>query len=369
MSYTLEVPISRSSYVPIPGINTDPTAFWRAMEEAGATIGSPEYNHPSKTRWEYIVPDGQYVPPDEGVHFMLAPRDHGAFIRPEHMSASDLVPAAASMLTFTDRPNRFTGYNIAPDRTKQTSQSWHNLHVHHVELPQQERLAPLDREISKLREVRWTHKNRALAEVFTKIHIPGVISVRPPHEYPKGGVEFVLDPTINPETLAAGLKVFDTRYRALHRRLSSLFVRNYDAVIKSGGKEAFQCSPADERAEAIDKHFASGAEPFTEQYVRQMNRFITISEARSAQGKVDDPQRARGIVRVPAYTIVHTIDPDTSEKVLKIGAHMFRNRGATETIGVVLNRQHVDVDFEDGRRERAAAQIAHLNTTLRDCQR
>jgi hypothetical protein len=160
--------------------------------------------------------------------------------------------------------------------------------------------------------------------------------------------------------------------RDQHEKITALFVKNYDEVQESQGLVPFDCKSPEERQAAIDEHFANGTQPATAEYARYLNRIIGFSEKREARLNADgksifsenDHDHLRAMTKVAAYSVLLTNDHESSQRVLKVGAHLFKDRGGTELMGIILKRSHVPELPDDGRMERAVAQIEQLDAAV-----
>lgn len=377
MALELLAPAAAGQYVRIEDRNTNTEAYMDYMRKRGLVRGVMHYKGEptSNPPWLAVTPDGQYVPADEGSHFMYVPYERGRFLRPANLTAKQITPLAASMIAFTTQnPEGYTNYNIAPDLSRKTSQTFHGFHIHHFNLPPQEHMHKLDSEPAKLSEPGWRFQNSALLETCANASLEGVVGLQEPEEYPKGGTRLMLDENLTPEQLAVTLKQVDTLMHQKHREIATLFVNNYDEVFESRGEVPFDCKTPEERRTALDTHFADGSQPATEQYARFINRAIRRSELLEAklesEGKTlfdpGDDLRLNAMTRMPGYSVLFGNDPDSSNKVLTVSAHLLRDRGGLEMMGILMSRPKGGAENvgPDNRMNRAVASIDQLQAAL-----
>jgi hypothetical protein len=311
--------------------------------------------------WVPIIPDGQYVLPEEGVHFMIAPHDDTKFLRVEHLEPEQLEPVCRLILPFLQgNPARQVCYNIAPDKSRKTSQSWHNLHMHFLQLPSFERMAEVERLPFKMREFAWRMQSSALLELYkTRANIPPSLkTVQLPTCHPMGGIEFVLPDDLNPKTLAEIIKYMDTSYREIHRSIVSLFVSNYDNVYNSNGQVGYESVHRNQESQ-IDTFDNL---PETKTYLRHLCKFLKFVKDPNTTTQMSPPENTDTIIRVPAYTTVFT--NINNKYYLQFMPHLFRDSGGTEVRGIELERKSVDTIPEDGRVDRADECIKSLMKTV-----
>lgn len=332
-------------------INSDPEALWRQFEEKGEILA--RINH----EWRIVYPANQCVPEQgEGVHVMWSIRDPRQFHTPQTLSEERLSPSMRMALQFIDLPRGVAGYNISEDTTlliqdarrKPTPQTWRNLHIHGLQLPQHESLQPIERKADS--PIEPIILEEVFREFFSTFSYHGFATHSSPVEqgifsFPIRDKSILrLRPDITPAELAVVTREIDWLYRAFHRELFSCYVANYVAVAQSGWHDPYTLLPRDEMHRRITQFISAGT---------QQKRLLTLYAHMLREEEMTVSAEKR-FYKSPSYSVA--LFKQDENPYLVIHPHLLRNMNVLGTVGFRLDR----TIREDVMMEQRHARIAAL---------